>query len=110
MSNIEKRLSELETKNEQLRKCVKALEKNAEEKTDENAVKVLVDEYLNDKNVLTENQIDSIIEKILTDKKYMTETEVHNLTKETHLTILRWVIATVLSAGAVTFGFLRIFL
>ncbi|WP_216829156.1 hypothetical protein [Alkalihalobacterium elongatum] len=79
-------------------------------KTDENDVKVIINEQFNERKITTEEQVALTVDKILTEKEYMTETEVKNNTKEIHLKIVKWTIGTGLSVAAIILALLRVIL
>ena len=110
MSNVDSRLKGVEVKTEEIRNDLNSLEEKMKDKTDENFVKVIVDEMIKENEVVTEEQVQSIIESKLRKNNYMTENDVKNITKDLHLLMIKWVIGLIISFGTITLGLLRIFM
>ncbi|MFV8830312.1 hypothetical protein [Alkalihalobacterium sp. APHAB7] len=100
----------LNEKIDQLKQEVEALSKVIEKKTDENDVKVIIDEQMKENKYMTNEQVALTVDKILTEKEFTTETEVKNKTKEIHLKIVKWTIGTGLSVAAIILALLRVIL
>ncbi|WP_078553435.1 hypothetical protein [Bacillus alkalicellulosilyticus] len=110
MEKIESRVYALEVKTDESQKNIAALQEKIRDKTDENAVKVLIDDYLKKNKNLTEENLDTIVEQTLKDKKYLTQSEVKELVKETQLNVIKWTIGTTISVGAIILAAIRVIL
>ncbi|MDQ0256745.1 superfamily II RNA helicase [Evansella vedderi] len=104
----EEKLRELEVKLDEIRHELDQLESDIKSKTTENDVKVMLDEYAKLKKVLTEEEAIVTVDKILNEKRYMTENDVKTITKEMHITILKWVVGTTISSVALIIAILRV--
>lgn len=120
MGNTDEQIKNIEIKIAEIQKEITTLEKELDEKLDENAVKVLVEERIRKDDILTNAEIQSLvlteaeiqtyILTTLSDQGYITEVEAHNLVKKSHITLLKWVIGIVLTGGTMTLTLIRLFL
>lgn len=129
MNYFEERIKNIEIKTAEIQKEITSLEKELEEKIDENAVKVILEDRISKDDILTKAEIQSLIEKklrneeilsdaeihthilkILSEMGYITKTDAKNLVKKSHITLLKWVIGIVLTGGTMTLTLIRLFL
>ncbi|MCD8511947.1 MAG: hypothetical protein LRY73_20245 [Bacillus sp. (in: Bacteria)] len=95
-------------KNNNLQVRLEKIEEKLKDKTNENDVKVMMEEYAKLKKIVTEEELIVILDKRLNEKKYMTESDVDTKTSKVQLTMIKWVIGTVISGVALVIAILRI--
>lgn len=98
----------IEERLQEIRRDLTEIEDELKEKTDENDVKVLLDEYAKLKKVVTEEEVIVILDKVLNEKKYMTESEVDTKTSKAQITMIKWVVGTGISSVALVIAILRV--
>lgn len=93
-----------------LEEIVTSIKEETKNKIDENAAKVIFNEYMELKKVLSEDEAELLINKVLKEYDLMTESDVKNIIKEYKLATIKWVIATSVSTITITLAIMRFFL
>ncbi|MBB6454808.1 putative RNase H-like nuclease (RuvC/YqgF family) [Salirhabdus euzebyi] len=99
----------LQQKIENLEHTIEKLENKMEEKTNHNDVRVILDESLKAKKIVTEDEVIILIDEKI-EENYVTYGDMEKVTNQIHLNIIKWVVGTGLSVCALTVGLLRILL
>ncbi len=91
MRELEVKIKEIEMKIEELQLQQETIKETIEEHMDESEVRVIVDQ-------------------LLSEKELMTRADLEQKTSETQLQLIKWAVGTAISTGAVLFGLIRFFI
>ncbi|UCZ52185.1 hypothetical protein LGQ02_15220 [Bacillus shivajii] len=95
MKLIEEKVSTIESDLDDIKEGLKT-------KTDEDAVRVLIDKTLADKRVINESEANILNQK--------TENKIESTINKVQVKMVKWMIAIVISTASITFALFRIFM
>ncbi|MBO8155779.1 MAG: hypothetical protein H0Z32_04905 [Bacillaceae bacterium] len=102
LKEIELRLSELEEQHDNVAEYLQNV-------LSENDIKVLLNDYLDQKEYLSREQIKTLIHEVMEEHDYVDREEMESVMRQYHITTLKWGITFVFSTAGLVIGIIRIF-